>query len=274
MDSSLDSSFADVDLLSIPSPLVNQQESQSQEENTAGEPAAEVINDAMNEQQGNILDNQVPTVSTSSPDLKQVMSPRASEEGALREPQKQRVVNNSAVCWKCNSAIDKAAKFCDECGSSQLKKECPECRAENKPTAKFCSDCGRSCGPKRFILTPKEPGTPSGFMTPKGDRELLERQTPPKEDREIPDLPKFQGLRDDQGQKKGQSEYFEGYIEEGYEDYYPSQQQIMEDLQARSDLVNKGTSAEGENEEYVFAEKPQLPDEEKPSNADLSLIHI
>merc|ERR1711911_196565 len=143
--------------------------------------------------------------------------------------------------------IDKAAKFCDECGSSQLKKECLECGAENTPTAKFCSDCGKSCGPKRFSLTPKEPGTPSGFMTPKGDRE-------------IPDLPKFQGLKNDQGQEKGQSEYPEGYYEQGNEDYYPSQQQIMEDLQARSDLVNKGTSAE---EEYVFAEKPQLSVEEK-----------
>ena len=77
MESSLDSSFADVDLLSIPSPVVIQQESQSQEENTAGEPAAEEITDDMNEQQGIILDNQVPSVSISSPDLKQVMSPRA-----------------------------------------------------------------------------------------------------------------------------------------------------------------------------------------------------
>ena len=70
MESSLDSSFADVDLLSIPSPVVIQQESQSQDENTAGEPAGEDISDEVSEQQGNILDNQVPNVSTSSPDLK------------------------------------------------------------------------------------------------------------------------------------------------------------------------------------------------------------
>ena len=254
MESSL-ISFADVDLLSIPSPVVIQQESQSQYENTAGELAGEEISDEVSEQQGNILDNQVPNVSTSSPDLKQVMSPRASGDEALREPQQQRVVNNPAVCWKCNSAVVKAAKFCNECGTSQLKKECLECGAENKPTAKFCSDCGKSCGPKRFSLTPGEPGTPSGFMTPKGDRE-------------IPDLPKFQRLREEQ------SEYFEGYEGEGYEDYYPSQQQIMEDLQARSDLVNKGTSADRENEEYVFAERPQLSVEEegKPSNADPFMV--
>ena len=42
MESSLDSSFADVDLLSIPSPMVIQQESQSQDENTAGELAGEL----------------------------------------------------------------------------------------------------------------------------------------------------------------------------------------------------------------------------------------
>ena len=71
MESSLDSSFADVDLLSIPSPVVIQQESQSQDENTAGELASEEIDDEVSEQPGNILDNQVPNVSTSSPDLKQ-----------------------------------------------------------------------------------------------------------------------------------------------------------------------------------------------------------
>ena len=70
MESSLDSSFADVDLLSIPSPVVIQQGSQSQDENITGEPVNEEINDEASEQQGNILDNQVPNVSTSSPDLK------------------------------------------------------------------------------------------------------------------------------------------------------------------------------------------------------------
>ena len=71
MDSSLDSSFADVDLLSIPSPMVIPQESQPQDENTTGEPVNEETNGEVIEQPGNILDNQVPTVSTSSPDLKQ-----------------------------------------------------------------------------------------------------------------------------------------------------------------------------------------------------------
>ena len=72
MDSSLDSSFADVDLLSIPSPVVIQQESLLQDGNTAGEPADEEINGEASEQLGNILDNQVLHVSTSSPDLKQI----------------------------------------------------------------------------------------------------------------------------------------------------------------------------------------------------------
>ena len=70
MDSSLDSAFVDVDLLSIPSPVVNQQDTSAQDENVAGEPAGDEITDEGSEQQGNILDNQVPTVSTSSPDLK------------------------------------------------------------------------------------------------------------------------------------------------------------------------------------------------------------
>jgi ribosomal protein L40E len=231
---SVEDSLADVDLMSLPSPvMVQPEEDEVSVDNTTQD---------VNEQPiiGNIMDNQVPDVPTSSLDLKQVMSPRAPEEGALRKPL-QRVVNNSAVCWKCEAAIEEAAKHCDECGTSQSKKKCLECGTENRPSAKFCRDCGKPCGPKMMDLTPNGSRTPAGFMTPN------------KDDRKVPPLPKLQA----------QSEYGEEYGVD-YENYYPSQEEIIEDIKARSDLVDKGTSEQKDGGESGFGVKPNLQDDSNP----------
>jgi len=44
-------------------------------------------------------------------------------------------------CVKCGAKIKKNAKFCGECGSSQVA-TCPKCKTEISPNAKFCTNCG------------------------------------------------------------------------------------------------------------------------------------
>ena len=63
---SLDSSMVDVDLLSIPSPVIVQQDG---EVTSVGEATSEDVIEQP--QVENIMDNQVPDVSASSQDLKQ-----------------------------------------------------------------------------------------------------------------------------------------------------------------------------------------------------------
>lgn len=46
-----------------------------------------------------------------------------------------------AECKHCGAKIKKNAKFCPECGKSQLEL-CPKCGAEVSAKAKFCSGCG------------------------------------------------------------------------------------------------------------------------------------
>ncbi len=48
-----------------------------------------------------------------------------------------------ATCPQCNAPLEKATKFCPECGAKiDPKKHCTECGAELAPNAKFCADCG------------------------------------------------------------------------------------------------------------------------------------
>lgn len=48
-----------------------------------------------------------------------------------------------AACPQCNAPLEKATKFCPECGAKiEAKKHCTECGAELAPNAKFCADCG------------------------------------------------------------------------------------------------------------------------------------
>ena len=45
------------------------------------------------------------------------------------------------VCVKCGAKIKKNAKFCQECGQSQVA-TCPKCKTEIANNAKFCTNCG------------------------------------------------------------------------------------------------------------------------------------
>lgn len=46
------------------------------------------------------------------------------------------------VCYKCNSELLIAFKFCPYCGASQSNIECRECGYNNEPNSKFCQECG------------------------------------------------------------------------------------------------------------------------------------
>lgn len=46
-------------------------------------------------------------------------------------------------CIKCNADINKGSKFCPECGASQsLERKCPSCGHKVSPNSKFCPECG------------------------------------------------------------------------------------------------------------------------------------
>lgn len=45
-------------------------------------------------------------------------------------------------CVKCGASLQAGAKFCSDCGSSQLPAKCSNCQHELKPGAKFCDECG------------------------------------------------------------------------------------------------------------------------------------
>lgn len=47
----------------------------------------------------------------------------------------------SKVCVKCGAKIRKNAKFCGECGASQVE-TCPKCKTVITKGAKFCGECG------------------------------------------------------------------------------------------------------------------------------------
>jgi membrane protease subunit (stomatin/prohibitin family) len=45
-------------------------------------------------------------------------------------------------CIKCGASLQAGAKFCSDCGTSQVAAKCPNCQHELKPGAKFCDECG------------------------------------------------------------------------------------------------------------------------------------
>lgn len=67
-------------------------------------------------------------------------------------------------CNDCGSPVKDGAKFCAQCGSSNLAKEgkqgsfCSSCGAELKPDAKFCGSCGEAVEQEPVVVksTPKK----------------------------------------------------------------------------------------------------------------------
>ncbi len=49
-------------------------------------------------------------------------------------------------CVKCGASLQAGAKFCSECGTSQVPAKCANCQHELKPGAKFCDECGTKVG--------------------------------------------------------------------------------------------------------------------------------
>src|SRR6266576_14107 len=49
-------------------------------------------------------------------------------------------------CVKCGASLQAGAKFCSECGSSQVPAKCSNCQKELPAGAKFCNDCGTKVG--------------------------------------------------------------------------------------------------------------------------------
>jgi membrane protease subunit (stomatin/prohibitin family) len=45
-------------------------------------------------------------------------------------------------CIKCGASLQAGAKFCSECGTSQVGDKCANCQHDLKPGAKFCDECG------------------------------------------------------------------------------------------------------------------------------------
>ena len=49
-------------------------------------------------------------------------------------------------CVKCGASLQAGAKFCSECGTSQVPAKCSNCQKELPPGAKFCNECGTKVG--------------------------------------------------------------------------------------------------------------------------------
>jgi membrane protease subunit (stomatin/prohibitin family) len=49
---------------------------------------------------------------------------------------------STQTCIKCGASLQAGAKFCSDCGTSQVPAKCSNCQAELKPDAKFCAECG------------------------------------------------------------------------------------------------------------------------------------
>jgi predicted RNA-binding Zn-ribbon protein involved in translation (DUF1610 family) len=58
--------------------------------------------------------------------------------GSIEETKKSQL-----KCPSCNANISKDSKFCNECGTSLLKK-CSKCNADNSVNSKFCKECGNT----------------------------------------------------------------------------------------------------------------------------------
>jgi membrane protease subunit (stomatin/prohibitin family) len=49
-------------------------------------------------------------------------------------------------CVKCGASLQAGAKFCSDCGASQVPAKCSNCQKELAPGAKFCNECGTKVG--------------------------------------------------------------------------------------------------------------------------------
>ena len=70
--------------------------------------------------------------------------------GAMSDAMKQRGATptesaqpaSTQKCIACGASLQAGAKFCSDCGASQVAGKCPKCQHDLKPGAKFCDECG------------------------------------------------------------------------------------------------------------------------------------
>lgn len=51
------------------------------------------------------------------------------------------------TCPQCGSVSNPGARFCQQCGTSQLPATCADCNANLAPGVKFCPNCGKAQQP-------------------------------------------------------------------------------------------------------------------------------
>ncbi len=71
--------------------------------------------------------------------MSDAMRPRSTANESVSAPSTQK-------CVKCGASLQAGAKFCSECGTSQLPAKCPNCQHEIAAGAKFCNECGTKVG--------------------------------------------------------------------------------------------------------------------------------
>ncbi len=63
-------------------------------------------------------------------------------KGVEAPAQNAAAIPAASTCYFCGAPIAKDARFCQSCGKSLAKPECPKCHTLNKVGAKFCNSCG------------------------------------------------------------------------------------------------------------------------------------
>src|SRR5436190_2098768 len=71
-----------------------------------------------------------------------VMAGAMSDAMRQRETAEPAPAGSTQKCVKCGAALQAGARFCSECGTSQLAAKCANCQHALKPGAKFCDECG------------------------------------------------------------------------------------------------------------------------------------
>src|SRR5207253_2906424 len=72
------------------------------------------------------------------------MSDAMKQRGAA--PTESAQPASTQKCIACGASLQAGAKFCSDCGASQVAGKCPKCQHDLKPGAKFCDECGTKVG--------------------------------------------------------------------------------------------------------------------------------
>ncbi len=70
------------------------------------------------------------------------MTDAMRQRGATPTEATSTEATSTQKCIKCGASLQAGAKFCSECGTSQVGSKCANCQHDLKPGAKFCDECG------------------------------------------------------------------------------------------------------------------------------------